>query len=330
MYCRTLLKIFQGRWMSKREIGIDLLKSIAILYIVGFWHLLDYAPVIKNFHTPLWHLVTWSMLALFVFISGYLSYNSFKRKGTRKFLLDRFLRIYPLYFFAALGFYLVRIYDVSMFLKAISVTGMFWTPAPLTLWFISMLIVYIIMTPLFLTVLQRYGTRGFIGISVTVFILLYFLKWKCHIDERLPLYFWAYILGMYVAFNGKFLKYQKPLFLWGGIFMIFYLFLFFQGLYSWTLSYIPLVTLLAFFFFSMGKGLELRYSGWIVYIATASYCMYLFHRLVYTLFTWIYVPSSVEWRFVFYFCIGLPIIVMSSYLIQRSYDKVIGYLYAKN
>jgi fucose 4-O-acetylase-like acetyltransferase len=56
---------------ANRNIGIDFLRGASVIYIVGFWHLLDYTkaiPVYRNFITQ---RITYIILGSFVFISGY-------------------------------------------------------------------------------------------------------------------------------------------------------------------------------------------------------------------------------------------------------------------
>lgn len=55
----------------KRNTGIDVLRGLSMLYIVGFWHLLEYTHAIQ-YQNLITHRITWITLGIFFFISGYL------------------------------------------------------------------------------------------------------------------------------------------------------------------------------------------------------------------------------------------------------------------
>lgn len=79
---------------------IDLLRGLSALYIVGFWHLMNYTAQFRGYANELTHRTTVVVLGLFVFLSGHLLAQSRLAPGLaglKRFLTRRLLRIYPLY-----------------------------------------------------------------------------------------------------------------------------------------------------------------------------------------------------------------------------------------
>ena len=64
----------------QRNIGIDLLRAGSMLYIVGFWHLLEYTRAI-DYQNDLTHRLTWIALA-----AGHLSCGRLSACGDPLFL----------------------------------------------------------------------------------------------------------------------------------------------------------------------------------------------------------------------------------------------------
>lgn len=54
---------------NDRKKYLDCARAVCMLYIVGFWHLFDYTG--KNIVNPLTSQITYGVLAVFTFISGY-------------------------------------------------------------------------------------------------------------------------------------------------------------------------------------------------------------------------------------------------------------------
>src|SRR5215469_1047632 len=59
--------------LPTRKVPIDVMRTMSMLYIIGFWHLLDYTNIVRWHHNPVTYRLTVAALSLFVFISGFLT-----------------------------------------------------------------------------------------------------------------------------------------------------------------------------------------------------------------------------------------------------------------
>ena len=176
--------------ISHRNLDLDALRSFAILYIVGFWHLYAYV-------TRITLLLTYCMLGLFSFISGLLlatRYNLDTRGEIFEYYRRRFFRIYPLFFAALTGFLLMGIIGVSTYVKSALLTNMF-IPEPLmTLWFVTMLGLLYAVAPVFL---HNYSTMKTILLTFSLWMgLITVHHLTGHIDLRLPQYLAPFAVGI--------------------------------------------------------------------------------------------------------------------------------------
>jgi len=63
--------------MRVRQCGIDWMRGLSILFIVGYWHLLGYAHGIDHYKNGFTGRLTLVVLGLFIFLSGHLVSRSF-------------------------------------------------------------------------------------------------------------------------------------------------------------------------------------------------------------------------------------------------------------
>src|SRR6266481_3366482 len=94
--------------LPMRKVPIDVMRALSMLYIVGFWHLLDYTKVVTWHYNPVTYRLTVGALSLFVLISGFLTGRKdgdLARGEIWRFYETRFRRIY-LPFLIASGLFL--------------------------------------------------------------------------------------------------------------------------------------------------------------------------------------------------------------------------------
>ena len=60
------------------------MRAVSMLYIVGFWHLLDYTKVAGWHYNPVTYRLTVGALSLFVLISGFLTGRTGRWSGPRR------------------------------------------------------------------------------------------------------------------------------------------------------------------------------------------------------------------------------------------------------
>jgi len=93
---------------KKRIVSLDLLRGLSVLYIVGFWHMFNYTQCFPQYYNFITLRLTLIILASYTFLSGYfigLKDVILTSKSIKNFLLNRIMRIYPLYILAIVVFY---------------------------------------------------------------------------------------------------------------------------------------------------------------------------------------------------------------------------------
>ncbi|MFT7562114.1 MAG: peptidoglycan/LPS O-acetylase OafA/YrhL [Flavobacteriales bacterium] len=304
---------------------IEYLRALSVLYIVGYWHLFTYTRYFREYFNPYTNVATLGVLALFVFISGFLLSRSYaNNKNLIQFYLRRVLRIYPLYALAVLAFSLLAINNNAILVKSLYFMSMLDGPAPYTLWFICMLMLLYLITPL-LMFLLRYPL-GIPVFAVTVIVLLITTsRTQGGIDLRLLLYFPCFCGGIYCAKYGL----RGPILnLWTGFLLIL------MGLAAYNLRgfdrelsalfKVPLILGLAVFVMALCDRFQSVFveSRVVSFLSYGSFSLYLFHRPVYTQLKVFYFPELLYHQFLYLLLVGLPLAILVSWLLQKSYDKL--------
>ena len=139
--------------MKERIFFFDTLRALAMLWIVGIWHLSNYMDktweFLKNEKAT---LITYGMLAVFTFISGWFAanenkYKELNRNNLRVYYMKRFIRVYPLYFVAVFGFYMFNLLSVDQIIPSLFLYFEFTNNAPITIWYIGMIFIFYLITP---------------------------------------------------------------------------------------------------------------------------------------------------------------------------------------
>lgn len=307
---------------------------MSIFYIVAFWHMLDYTDAVPGFINNITIRTTYIILGIFIFISGYfigLKKIELKKKKIIQFYLKKFLRIYPLYLCAICLFAILQISDYITLIKAAVAISMFLKPAPITLWFITMLISFYIVSPYIAYACQamRIRTLMVFGSSVIVCLLAYSHFTKL-LDVRIILYFPAFVAGIFVANNENqyILKKSQIIFL----LVIICIFVSFQKINHRIpniLMSTPMVVLCSILLFRASKKIVFS-SNWacktVFLLSYSSYCMFLFHRPIYIVMKQIYFPETSLFQVAYLFFICLPCVMLLSFFIQKAYDRAVDML----
>ncbi|MFL6696444.1 MAG: acyltransferase family protein [Vitreoscilla sp.] len=133
-----------------KSLSVEVLRAGCVLYIVGFWHLMDYTHGLGGYNNAVTVRLTVIVLGLFTFLSGFLLARAPMRLGRselKRFYAKRLLRIYPLYLLALLAFWALGIADRGIALKAALGISMLYGPPPATLWFVTMILVFYLIAP---------------------------------------------------------------------------------------------------------------------------------------------------------------------------------------
>lgn len=276
---------------------------------------------------PLTEGVTNGVLATFTLISGY--FLGAKKisgiKDAMAFYKKRFLRFYPLFFISSTAFlFIYLIWDiqyigsVQQYLLTLLGLSCIITPAPQTIWFISMLILFYALTPV---INSAKGCLKKFLYCVTIFAVFQLLDlFLFDVDNRLLLFFPFYCIGLLIANKVKFtdkINYIYAIFL----FILFIVISLFEKLNSLYLVKVLMVCAFILFAFELGKMCnKISFcKKTLERISYASMCAYLFHRQMFGL---VYKLIGVFPVWAAYLII-LPLLMVVSYCVQYTYDKIV-------
>ena len=311
--------------MSTRNTTIDSARSLAMLYIIAFWHLSGYSGV---FTIPYGDYIKNAALGLFMLVSGYLLGAKYKIQSVQDawvFIKKRFFRLYPLYALSLLLFWGHSAISTHTLLYSLIGVSSFIPPQPPTLWFVSMLLVFYV---IFIFLSGRKKTYQIL-FSVLIYLFLFVICYQSRtIDHRLLYYFPCFFLGMIIS--------DIPLNRWmrGGAGVI-AIVLFITGiilLESVQLSFIPrrltrcIIALTgSYFVFALARLFEKipRINKCFIPLSYASMAAYMFHRQIFSAIRMVYWPEPSAWKVVFLYVVCVPIVLGIGYLVQFVYDKLL-------
>ena len=325
---------------NERDVTFDIARSLCILWIVGIWHLKDYVLLdfITNKAIYYGELLTTSVLGAFTFMSSFFlkKYKMRTFSNVRHFYKKRLLRIGIPYMMAVVSIYIASTIGGTPWFRsplnfALSLIGfsVFFPPLPPTFWYITMLILFYILTPLMLAP-RRQSVRVALYIMMEI---LFIILWLSDVTEaQCVIYFPMYALGILVSHKHvAILKGRKT----GSVVVLCILLL--LGLSSlcdshlqilnicWELLTLPLLIIVSFML-SMNKWVKTAGQK----ISYASMNMYLFHRHIY-LFTVIVLNirsmHDIHEAIIpvwFGLFVAMPVIIVFSYVLQKGYDKVLS------
>ncbi len=310
---------------SARILYIDYLRAICVLYIVGYWHLFNYTSYFRDYDNVYTRVATLIILGLFVFISGYLlAVNYGDKASVGTFFLKRFLRIYPLYALAVAMFYYYGINDADVLVKSLYLISMYQGPPPYTLWFITMLMAFYLITP----ILMLASRNDFVFLLFTLGPLIATAIYSFNtdgVDLRLLLYYPCFCAGIYCARNGIV---TGAFNFWTAILML----LFGLALHRLPiqspqldhLSQVPLIIGGLYLVIGFCDAFS-RFFVKLRLIMLLSYCsfsMYLFHRPVYVAIKQVYFPVDPLDQFLYLLLIGVTLTLVIAWFVQKFYDAI--------
>lgn len=308
---------------SQRMRAFDYARAISMIWIVGVWHLLaDYMRLdIKN---PVFSAITYGVLGTFTYISGYfLGKKQVKNiKDARAFLKKRLLRIYPLFFVSCTSLFLVHIVTkadtiVSMKQYLLTLAGMscIFKPAPSTIWYVSMIILFYLFTPLIIAADNNWGKAARCTLIYAGLILLDLL---IEIDGRVLLWFPVYSLGL-ISSNYVFQEKCNWAVAIGSVALFFAVMCLPINAGGGIVNFISSLLFVAFIlqFCKLMIGIRVL-DGTLKWISYASMSAYLFHRQWYGMLNVIW--ARFDWMKALCALITLLII---AYIIQKIYDCLI-------
>lgn len=313
----------------KKLVSIDYMRALSAIYIVAFWHLMEYVKAIpEHLYKNIWTgTITVGILGLFVFISGYLTGG---RKGQSLSPLDfyrkRLMRIYPLYALAIYLFYLYGINGSQTSLISLFGLSMYYGSKPITLWFITMIVMFYLLAPFLLKLADR-PLRYFAAVSgvFTASVGLYMAVGT--VDIRLLLYLPCFAAGLFCSIHGivnKVFNLKTMMLLLG---MGLPLMQLESGMLAPSrLGRVPIILSLAYLTFYLFYRNEklFKNSRLITFLSYGSFAMYLFHRPIYSTLTDWYLPEGNWQQLLYMVAIFVAFVTTISWCLQKAYDLILS------
>lgn len=317
------------KYKNNRIEIVDILKSICIFYIVGYWHLFNYTKAFPQYSNMITARLTVIVLGLFVLMSGYLigSKNIFFNKDDIVyFYKSKFIRIYPPFILSAIIFFLSKKYDVVALLKTAFPLSIFIPPSLHTLWFVEMIIFFYIIGPFLINSVNDYKKYIIFLIYFFCFMSVYFFSLNV-IDMRIIIYFPVFYFGIFLSVDRNFIyKYKiHTIVIFFIISIIFSFYCYSDVEHAFSSMPIAIVGPFLFFFLLSKSRVCIAWNNFFAFVSYASFFMYLFHRQIFKFLCDLYFPNSLFSQTLYLYLFCLPIIVIMSWLGQKIYDKIIVY-----
>ena len=316
---------------KERIIGFDIAKAVSIIWVV-LYHSIDYANANHIYSHSVIKTLTYSSLAIFTFLSGYLltvRYNFDEKGSVIRFYMKRFFRFYPLFLISSVILCLIGFNTWFNTAKGLLGLSPFWTPHPRTMWYCAMLIPLYLLTPLWSK--GKFWSK-MIKFMVTMAVIVVVHLLFHSVETRTFFYFPFFFFGILVAQYGnhffisasKSPKYVFPLL------ALFVSILIVQvitnnSMLKWGNSVLGMVSLLFLYMYIGEKMVNKRSSlGRISFLSYASLSIYLFHREIFEGLLLLWHPSNSLILFLYVVILGLIIVIPLAYYIQKWYDSIIN------
>lgn len=306
-----------------RDASIDWMRAGSILYIAGFWHLNNYTDLLPWYGDRPFFGLTVAALALFVLISGYLVGRQnppLTRIGLARWYRRRLIRLYPPYAVALVVFY-VGGAAVPPLTSALLI-AMLVPPAPFTLWFVTMIVLFYVIAPFLLRLAANIPA---LVASVTAawacLFALRFAGW--YVEPRLLIYLPVFAAGILLGRHRPSASPRRLLALAAGA-ACGYAFSQFAPMpdADMKLWQAPWALLSATTIF-LALSHRLPRVRLVEQVSIGSYFLYLFHRPIYIALLKVTGASSPLGRELLLLGLGLPAAIVFGIAGQHLYDSLV-------
>lgn len=333
-----------------REYRFDVVRVVCMTYLIAFFHLYGYvytgikASIVYSASTAMAH----ACLGLFTFVSGYLLGKKycFAQHGNTEvwfFYRKRILRIIPLFVVSSIALWLIGFNTAAATWNGLICASPFVDPKPLTLYYIPVILWCYLVTPF----VSRFGLKWRIFSCLSLFGLFLIARIIFpSVDNRFVFDVFFYFVGVVSAqyFDWKFnISYGTIL-----KSSIILLFLFLAAIFFIYNSFIcnsfcqmvlgaAGVFVILFICETVSKllfdghknkenGIKSLACQIVGFVSYASMACYMFHRFFYWVAEKMWNPSETSVKWLFMAGCVYPIIVVLSYVIQKMYDDILGYV----
>ena len=280
-----------------RLVFLDLLRVVCVFYIVGLWHLQQYTHrhILGGASGA---AATVVVLSIFTLVSGYLTHRRGWPASSRAYAVHRFVRLYPLFALAVVAFVLCGLVTGRVALLSLLLVSVLHGPAPLTIWYVVMLIDFEIVYLAVGALRSSPFLWVFVAGLAVGFALLYGVVGG--VDHRFLIYCPLFVAGILLARGGH----DRALTVGAAVLLPIALAVYGRGGgdAEYSLLSVPLALSSGCLIF---VGARACYRGrprldaalrWLAYV---SFCMYLVHRPVYVALRQVYVPASIAGQYLF-------------------------------
>jgi peptidoglycan/LPS O-acetylase OafA/YrhL len=312
---------------NDRNVAVDVARAASMLYIVGYWHLLEYATPSPRPTNDLTFGLAILVLGLFSIVSGFTIGQksiSLTAKSLLWFYKQRFLRLYPPLMFAECLFVLLHISGRSGFFKCLTLSGMFFAPAPVTLWFVCLIAVFYAISP-FLIALRTHLASYICANMFVIMLMLGCNDLTNNLDGRLFIYFPCFSAGIFIA--------ARPVFLIRTVLILFllaiasFVIVFYRSgeqieYNLWATPWVFTASL-GLFGFILNIGKNWRGSPFVSDLSFASLFMYLLHRPIYTVASHYIQQDSFGFKMSILIGLCLPLAGVIAWQAQKGYNSLL-------
>ena len=302
-----------------------------MIWVIGILHMSHYVnhPV-EDFQYE--RCITESVLATFFFISGRLSsrYQIFSFTDGINYIKHKLIAIFPLYILSIVLIIFTPVGNIhgisrqlKMFIVSATCINAFYPPMIMTMWFLTVLILFYLITPIFLSDIKMKW-------KICIALILYFILLTEYIfvktaDDRIVTYFPFYILGLLMNSDLE-KKLLRIVYTFIAV-IVLCIIAYFSGITELPRSvtlHIQLVLKLSFMFSLLGIcEIAAKYGNKIYrivgFIASASTFAYLFHRQYYAIWEAFFNPFPYWLAYLVIF----PTLIVLSYFGQKLYNRIV-------
>ena len=335
-----------GDKIKARILEFDVLRAVAILLLI-LHHGGIYNFRIEEYSLlPMRNIVALFLLGTFLFLSGYFLVQSLERRGMWDFWRDKFTRLVIPYWIAILLFIVVLEATNNPLDILIHFTGSQMVLAPrfttpvLTLWYISLTLVYYLIFGFLLIWIRK--PLHILMAAFVVYGVAALLRMKFGLfDHRFFDYFFVFGAGVFLAKTDWLKRLGTTRFLLLDKLVLFALsFVILYPLRNHIRDDVRILVVFAITFFILSSillslsVLKLVVKIPLVYhffsvISTASFFAYLLHRPIWGLLIGTGTTLSRLTLSIYLLLIGFFVVIPVSYFLQIGYDRVIDWFTGK-
>lgn len=329
-----------------REYRFDVVRVVCMTYLVTYVHLYGYIypQGLMTPFQPASIALAHACLGVFTFVSGYLlgKKYSFGQQGNgdvRAFYKKRILRIIPLFVVASIALWLIDFNGTRATVNGLLCISPFVDPKPRTLYYIPVILWCYLLTPL----VSRHGLKWRVWSCLVIMTMLIVARQVFpSIDSRFVFNVFFYFVGIVSAscFDWKFsIPYGTAI----KTFAVLAFILIVAIAIDCSLLYgtaaqmaVGFLGVFAILFVCEGishllfdkpgnsrNSVRSLACSLIATVSYASMCSYMFHRFFYWAAEAIWNPSDTSVKWLFMIAVIYPIILVSSYVIQKLYDDAV-------